>query len=262
MPTEPNAIAVIPARWESSRFPGKPLALIRGKPMVQWVVEQTRKARLVSDVIVATDDIRIFRAVEGFGGKAVMTSKGHASGTDRVAEAACGLKCRIVVNVQGDEPLIPPENIDMAVRPLLDDPTLQVASLVMRIRDMETVLNPNIAKVVLDTQGFALYFSRAPIPYDRDGWGPLFRPGAVKLPASVDFPVYQHIGLYAFSKSFLMQFSSLAPTPLEDIEKLEQLRLLANGIPIKMVETNRPSLGVDLPEDVAKIERLVDARKA
>ncbi len=156
MPTDSKVIAVIPARWASSRFPGKPLAIIQGKPMIQWVVEQTEKARSVSEVIVATDDERIAKAVQGFGGSAVMTSPDHLSGTDRVAEVAKSRDCEIVVNVQGDEPLIPPENIDLIVAPLVSDETIKVSTLMMRIDSVENLVNPDLCKVVVDHLGNAL----------------------------------------------------------------------------------------------------------
>lgn len=245
---------IIPARWASSRFPGKPLALICGKPMIQWVVEKARKASLVSEVIVATDDKRIADVVASFGGRAVMTSADHPSGTDRIAEVAKGLEYDIVVNVQGDEPLIPPENIDLAVRPLMNDRAIKVSTLMMRITGLEDIFDPNIVKVVVDREGLALYFSRAPIPYDRDDWRDM-RSRENKNP--VTFPVYKHIGLYAYSKDFLMQFPRLPASMLESVEKLEQLRILENGISIKVMETDKISLGVDCPEDLVKVERLL-----
>ncbi|MBI4383186.1 MAG: 3-deoxy-manno-octulosonate cytidylyltransferase [Nitrospinae bacterium] len=257
MPTERKAAAIVPARWASTRFPGKPLALIRGKPMVQWVVEKAKAASLISSVIVATDDRRIYDAVRAFGGEAAMTSGGHPTGTDRVAEVAASLDCDIVVNVQGDEPLIPPENIDLAVQPLLKDPALKVSTLMMRIEDPEEIFNPNVVKVVVDDRGFALYFSRAPIPFNRDGWSGVY-PGKLDRLSKTGFHnAYKHIGLYAYAKSFLMEFSRLRPSSLETIERLEQLRILSNGIPIKATETRKSSVGVDCPEDLVKVERLL-----
>lgn len=253
MPTEPKVIAVIPARWASSRFPGKPLAIIRGKPMIQWVVERSGKARSVSDVIVATDDDRIFAAVKNFGGTAVMTSRDHASGTDRVAEVARTRDCGIVVNVQGDEPLIPPENIDLIVSPLLEDASLEVSTLRIRIHAVEEIADPNLCKVVVDHRGDALYFSRAPIPFDRDGWDIEARGG--------EGTAYKHIGLYAYRKSFLMKFSGLPVSRLEKIEKLEQLRILENGMAVRVVETEMDSIGVDRKEDLAAVENLLDQAK-
>ena len=257
MPAEPKVLAVIPARWDSSRFPGKPLAVIRGKPMVQWVVEQTKKARSVSEVIVATDDDRIFEAVKNFGGTAVMTSRDHASGTDRVAEVAKTRDCEIVVNVQGDEPLIPPENIDLIVTPLLKDPSLKVSTLKIRIHEVEQIIDSNICKVVVDHQGNALYFSRAPIPFDRDGWTQDLKEGESVWPKSMTMTAYKHIGLYAYQKAFLMEFSRLPVSQLETIEKLEQLRILENGISIRVMETEKDSIGVDRKEDLAEVEKVL-----
>lgn len=258
MPAEPKVIAVIPARWASSRFPGKPLAIIRGKPMIQWVVEQADKARTVSAVIVATDDDRIAQVVKDFGGSAVMTSSDHLSGTDRVAEAAESRDCEIVVNVQGDEPLIPPENIDLIVAPLLADETIKVSTLMMRIDSVEDLANPDICKVVVDHRGNALFFSRAPIPFDRDGWTKDLKEGESVWPRDMDVKAYKHIGLYAYRKSFLMEFPCLRVSQLETIEKLEQLRILENGISIRVVETCKDSIGVDREEDLAAVEEMLD----
>lgn len=257
MPTKPKVLAVIPARWASSRFPGKPLAIIRGKPMVQWVVEQTKKAPSVSEVIVATDDDRIFEAVKNFGGTAVMTSRDHASGTDRVAEVAKTRDCEIVVNVQGDEPLIPPENIELIVSPLVQDVSLKVSTLKIRIHEVEQIVDPDICKVVTDHRGNALYFSRSPIPFDRDAWTREPREGEGIWPKNEEMTAYKHIGLYAYRKSFLMDFSRLPVSQLETIEKLEQLRILENGISIRVMETEKDSIGVDRKEDLAEVEKIL-----
>ncbi len=257
MPTDPQVIAVIPARWASSRFPGKPLAIIRGKPMIQWVVEQAGKANSVSEVIVATDDDRILKAVQDFGGSAVMTSRDHLSGTDRVAEVADSRNCEIVVNVQGDEPLIPPENIDLIVAPLLADDTIQVSTLRMRIDSVQDLANPDICKVVTDHRGDALYFSRAPIPFDRDGWTRDLKAGEGVWPKDMKVKACKHIGLYAYRKAFLMEFPRLPVSQLEAIEKLEQLRILENGVPIRVVETDKDSIGVDRKEDLSAVEKVL-----
>jgi 3-deoxy-manno-octulosonate cytidylyltransferase (CMP-KDO synthetase) len=257
MSTEPKVLAVIPARWASSRFPGKPLAVIGGKPMIQRVVEQAGKACSVSEVIVATDDDRILEAVKNFGGTAVMTSIDHPSGTDRVAEVAKTRDCEIVVNVQGDEPLIPPDNIDLIVSPLLKDASLEVSTLKIRIHDVEQIVDPNICKVVVDLQGKALYFSRAPIPFDRDRWAQELKKGEGVWPRSGAMSAYKHIGLYAYRKSFLMALSRLPVSQLETIEKLEQLRILENGIPIQVMETEKDSIGVDCKEDLAEVEKVL-----
>jgi 3-deoxy-manno-octulosonate cytidylyltransferase (CMP-KDO synthetase) len=258
MPTDPKVIAVIPARWASSRFPGKPLANICGKPMIQWVVEQASKARSVSEVIVATDDERIEQAVRGFGGSAVMTSPEHLSGTDRVAEVAKTRDCGIVVNVQGDEPLIPPENVDLIVAPLIGDVSIRVSTLRIQIDSVEALVNPDTCKVVVDHRGNALYFSRAPIPFDRDGWTRDLKDGEGVWPRDMKVTAYKHIGLYAYRKSFLMEFSNLKASQLEKVEKLEQLRILENGISIRVVETDKDSLGVDREEDLTAVEKLLE----
>jgi len=248
MPTEPRVLAVIPARWASSRFPGKPLANIAGIPMIQRVMSQTQKAKSVSEVIVATDDTRIFEVVNNNGGTAVMTSTDHESGTDRVAEVARDRDYDIVVNVQGDEPLMPPQNIDQVVKPLIDDASMLVASLRILIRDSKDLRDRNITKVVVDKFDSALYFSKAPIPWDRDGW--------LEGPETLTSPRwFKHIGLYAYRKKFLMEYSALPLTPLEKMEKLEQLRILENGFPIKVVETEFDSTGVDSEADIKIIEK-------
>lgn len=250
MPTEPKVVAIIPARWGSTRFPGKPLARIKKKPMIQWVVEQAQKASRISEVIVATDDDRILNAVVGFGGKAVMTSQDHVTGSDRIAEVASGLKCDIVVNVQGDEPLIPPENIDQVVGCLDKNPALNVATLMMAVHESDEITDPNVVKVVTDQKGRALYFSRSAIPFHRDEW----KNG---LPNETN-RIFKHIGLYAYTRSFLLEFTRMNPTPIEQLEKLEQLRILEHGYPIQVEITERVSMGVDRIEDLEKIERFLE----
>ena len=249
MAIESKVIAVIPARWGSSRFPGKPLALIKGKPMIQWVFEQTSKAKSVSEVIVATDDSRILDTVNNFGGNAIMTSANHESGTDRVAEVIRNKKCEIVVNVQGDEPLIPPVNIDLVVQPLLEGIPESTVTLRILIKSYDNLMDRNITKVVVNKSSSAMYFSKAMIPWDRDD---------IIQNSPVD-PLkpfwYKHIGLYAYRKNFLMEFGSLPTSGLEQIEKLEQLRILENGYNIKVVETNLDSIGVDCEEDLVAIEK-------
>lgn len=240
--------AFIPARYSSTRLEGKPLALIAGKPMVQWVYERARAAKLPADVSVATDDERIFRAVESFGGRVVMTSSAHRSGTDRIAEAAAGTDADIIVNVQGDEPLLEPELIDAAVKPMLDDPGLQLSTLKTRITHAEEYHNPNAVKVVTDRDGFALYFSRSPLPYAKTPFD--------DMPA----PAYKHIGLYVYRKGFLLKFSKLKPTPLEESESLEQLRALENGYRIKVVEVSYNPVSVDTLEDLEKVRGIMEGR--
>jgi 3-deoxy-manno-octulosonate cytidylyltransferase (CMP-KDO synthetase) len=245
--------AVIPARYASTRFEGKALADIQGKPMVQHVYERTARAAHVSDVIVATDDERIVRAVKAFGGRAEMTSRGHETGTDRLAEVASLLDSDIIVNVQGDEPLIEPAMIDEAIRPLVDNGTVVMSTLKSRIKKLHDFLSPNVVKVVTDWEGYALYFSRSPLPNFRDKWNDLKDEAFV----AGKLLCYKHVGLYAYRRDFLLQFAQMSPTYLELAEKLEQLRVLENGYRIKVVETEYDSIGVDVPSDLDLVlERL------
>ena len=247
---KPAIVAVIPSRYGSTRFPGKSLALIRNKPMVQWVYERAKRSALLDRVIVATDDHRILKAVAAFGGEAMMTSPGHATGTDRIAEVARSLDCDIVVNVQGDEPLIDPGMIDAAVRPLAEDPSIPMGTLAKLITDPAEARDPNVVKVVMDGKGSALYFSRAPIPWDRDGWAG--KTALADLGAGGS-PRYKHIGLYVYRRDFLLAYAAMPQTPLEVTEKLEQLRALEQGHRIRVVVTERESFGVDIPDDLSKI---------
>ena len=252
--TQTKISAVIPARYASTRFEGKPLADILGKPMIQYVYEGACQSKLIDEVIVATDDQRIMEAVKSFGGKAVMTSPTHFTGTDRVAEVAKKLKSEIIVNVQGDEPLIKGDIIDTAIRPLLTDDTLQLSTLMTRIEEVRDWLNPHIVKVVADQKNFALYFSRSPIPFPRE-----LQIGRLESnPFGTNRPlpkrVFKHIGVYVFRRKFLLQFSKMKPTPLEKLEKLEQLRALENGYRIKVTHVNYEPLCVDTPEDIQKVE--------
>ena len=251
MPTEPRVLAIIPARWASSRFPGKPLANIVGMPMIQRVVKQAQKAKYITEVIVATDDSRIFDLVNKNGGIAIMTSAEHQSGTDRIAEVARDKDCDIVVNVQGDEPLIPPQNIEKVVEPLIEDTSVSVTSLRILIQNPKDIFNNNITKVVVDKFDYALYFSKAPIPWERDTWSANVE-NVSNLSSSLWF---KHIGLYAYRKKFLMEYSALPVSPLEKVEKLEQLRILENGFSIKVLETNLDSIGVDSVADIEIIEK-------
>ena len=245
--------AVIPARYGSTRFEGKPLADILGKPMIQHVYEGVRQSKLIEEVIVATDDQRILDTVKSFGGKAIMTSPTHFTGTDRVAEAAQKLKSDIIVNVQGDEPLIIGSIIDKAIRPLLLDDTLHMSTLMTRIEEVRDWLNPHIVKVVVDQKNFALYFSRSPIPFPRDlNIGRLeSHPFGTSRP--LPQRVFKHIGVYVFRRKFLLNFSKMKPTPLEKLEKLEQLRALENGYRIKVTPVNYEPICVDTPGDLQKI---------
>jgi 3-deoxy-manno-octulosonate cytidylyltransferase (CMP-KDO synthetase) len=252
--TKPAIVAVIPSRYGSTRFPGKSLALIKGRPMVQWVYERAKRSTLLDRVIVATDDARIVKVVRDFGGEAVMTSSQHATGTDRIAEVARSLPCDIVVNVQGDEPLIDPAMIDAAVNPLAEDPAIPMGTLAKLITDPAEARDPNVVKVVLDGKGYALYFSRAPIPWDRDGWA-----GKTSLlDLGAGGPRYKHIGLYVYRRDFLLAYAAMPQTPLEMVEKLEQLRALEQGHRIRVVITEHESFGVDIPGDLSKILQRIE----
>lgn len=258
-----RAVVVIPARFDSTRFPGKPLAVLKGKPLIQRVYEQILSASLVNDILVATDDKRIFEAVVGFGGKAVMTSREHVCGTDRITEAAKDIDCDIIVNVQGDEPLIRPQMVDEVIM-LMEDEKASIGTLAARIKRADEVMDPNVVKVVFNEEGFALYFSRFPIPYQ----GGLFIPQTTldSEQYAIDtgnsyrgsfieqYTLFKHIGIYAYRKSVLLDFSKLPQTRLEKIEKLEQLRALENGISIKVKETEFETIGVDTPDDLKKAE--------
>lgn len=253
-----RCVVMIPARYASSRFPGKPLALIAGKPMIQHVYERARQARGVDAVLVATDDARIVAAVEACGGQAVLTAPTHPTGTDRLAEVAAQMACDIVVNVQGDEPGIAPAAIEALVQPLRDDPALVMSTLARPLRDVAELLTPNVTQVVVDRAGYALYFSRAPIPYYRAAWPQAPQVLAAAGTTPVIPPNCQvHIGLYAYRRTFLLHLAQLPQTPLEQLEQLEQLRVLEHGYRIRVVSTTYESVGVDTPEDVARAERLL-----
>ena len=238
-------IGIIPARYYSSRFPGKPLALLGGKPVIQWVCE--RAATVLDNVWVATDDDRIAEAVKNFGGNAVMTSAEHRSGTDRIREAAekIGAGCDVVINIQGDEPFVAPSQIK-AVCDCFSDPTTQIATLGIPFgNDIKAITNPNSPKIVTDVNGYAMYFSRSVIPFIRgkadDEW-----PEA--------FPFLKHIGLYGYRCEVLTAITNLPPSPLEVAESLEQLRWLQNGYKIKVGLTDTETIGIDTPEDLARAE--------
>ena len=258
MLTNIKVLAVIPARWASTRFPGKPTADILGKPMVQRVFEQVQKSNLVNDVVVATDDKRIYDVVSDFGGNAVMTLPSHQSGTDRVAEVAKKINCDIVVNVQGDEPLIPPENIDLVIKPLLTSTELPASTLMIGILNQNEMFDPNICKVVVDRKGYAIYFTRASVPYNRDS--SIVDNMAINKNVGLQILGYKHIGIYAYTKSFLLKFSKLKVSRLECLEKLEQLRILENGYSIMVTETTLNSIGVDRPEDLVNVEAVIKSK--
>lgn len=241
-----DAIGVIPARYGSTRLPGKVLADICGKPMVQWVWEAAKKAKILDEVIVACDDKRIKEAVESFGGKAIFTSLKHSSGTDRICEIINPIEVKVVVNIQADEPLIDPVMIDNVARPLLEDSSLNVVTLMKKIDSEEEIRDANVVKVATNKQGFALYFSRAAIPYQRDN---------SSLPT-----YYKHIGLYGYTKDFLFIFKNLPESNLERTEKLEQLRILEAGFKIKVIETKISTVGVDRQEDLERVKRILSKR--
>jgi 3-deoxy-manno-octulosonate cytidylyltransferase (CMP-KDO synthetase) len=245
---------VIPARFASSRFPGKSLATIAGKTMLQHVWERASQARYLTRVVIATDDERIHKAARAFGAHALMTRADHLSGTDRVAEAASAEHASVVVNIQGDEPLIDPAAIDAAALALLDDPEVPMASLMKRIEDPREATDPNVVKVVTNLAGDAIYFSRSSIPYQREG--PFARESAAR--AIDQMPHYKHLGLYVYRRDFLLAYSGLPVGPLERMERLEQLRAIENGYRIRMVETEYESVGVDTPEDLERVSALFE----
>ncbi len=233
--TESSVLAVIPARFHSTRLPGKILADIAGQTMIEHVYRRTAAATLVHAALVATDDERIARVVEEFGGAAIMTRPDHVSGTDRIAEVVAQLPCRLVVNVQGDEPLIEPDTIDAAIAPMLSDASLEMSTLCRPLLGGE-LQTSSVVKVVTDLHGGALHFSRSPMP------------GSAA-----------HIGLYVYRRDVLLKLASLPPAPLETLESLEQLRALSHGIGIRVVSTSHASAGVDTPEDLERVRQLMTA---
>jgi len=243
--TESSVLAVIPARFHSTRLPGKILADIAGKPMIEHVYRRASAASRVHAVIVATDDERIASAVRSFGGVAIMTRADHASGTDRIAEVVSKLPCGIVVNVQGDEPLIEPQTIDAAVEPLLNDRSIGMSTISRPFKNVEEFRNPNVVKVVTNDFGDALYFSRATIPFSAASGN------------SVPSAASAHIGLYVYRRETLLKLASAPANRLELEESLEQLRALANGIRIRVVETTHVVAGVDTPEDLDRVRSLM-----
>ncbi len=234
---------VIPARYASSRLPGKPLLRHTGKYLVQHVYERACEARCARDVVIATDDPRVVAAVQSFGGRVQMTRRDHPSGTDRVAEVARGLDADVIINLQGDEPLVDPAALDLLPELLRRDPGATVATLATPLRSAEQWQNPNCVKVVCDAAGRALYFSRSPIPFVRDG-----QPDFAAQPPRF----LQHVGLYAYRRPFLLHLAALPPEPLEETEKLEQLRVLALGHRIRVGVVTETAIGVDTPEDYAR----------
>jgi len=249
---QPEVVAIIPARYHSNRFEGKPLAKINGKPMIQHVVERARQVKLLSRVVVATDDKRIADCVQSFGGEYVMTRDDHVSGSDRLAEAAelLGISEHdVVVNIQGDQPLFPVEVVEQVARPLLDDPALSMSTLIYKIIRPEEINDPNHVKTVFDRDNYALYFSRSAIPYQRN-------------PEEGETPTYyKHLGFYGYRKGFLLTFVALPEGEWERFEKLEQLRALEYGYKIKVVLTEHDSIEVDTPEDLKRVEEFINRKK-
>jgi 3-deoxy-manno-octulosonate cytidylyltransferase (CMP-KDO synthetase) len=243
-----TAVAIIPARLQSTRLPGKPLIDLCGRPMIVRVYDRVKATPGLADVLVATDDERVRAAVEAHGGRCVMTRRDHPSGTDRLAEVAAGLRCDVVVNVQGDEPLIEPAMIESVVTPFRTAPHLEMATLCRRFGDEHEFKNPNVVKVVIGRDGYALYFSRAPVPYHR-----------ATANSGVPASAFKHIGLYAYRRATLLRLAALAPTPLEDLESLEQLRALEHGIRIRVVETAFDSIGVDTEADAARVRAILSS---
>lgn len=235
---------IIPARYSSTRLPGKPLIKVKGKPIIWWVYERANQSKLADKVIVATDDERIFNSINGFGGNVCMTSPDHQSGSDRIAEIVRKDKdIDIAINVQGDEPMLNPDSIDKAIKCLLEDEKADIATLIRRIHDKEEMQNPNLVKAVIANDGRALYFSRSPIPY----------------PRKEEFAVYYgHVGLYAYRRKALLKMTELPQTDLEKTECLEQLRALQNGFVIKTAEIDYAPTGIDTPEDLERFRACVE----
>jgi 3-deoxy-manno-octulosonate cytidylyltransferase (CMP-KDO synthetase) len=246
-------LGVIPARFASTRFPGKVLAQISSKSMLQHVYERASQARYLTSTIIATDDERISDAARHFGAMVRLTRADHLSGTDRVAEVASAENADIIVNIQGDEPLIDPAAIDAAILPLVHDAEIVMATLKKRIEDRREIADPNVVKVVTDAAGDAIYFSRCPIPFVRDSQAEAI--GRHSQPGRH----FKHVGLYVYRRDFLLRYSDLPVGPLEQAEKLEQLRALENGFSIRVVETEYDSLGVDTPEDLQRVSHLFES---
>ncbi len=244
-----RAVIIIPARYASTRFPGKPLCKIAGKPMIEHVYKRAKESKLAQEVFVATDDERISSVVQSFGGKFIMTRQDHASGTDRLAEVAQKMPdIAVFVNVQGDEPLIDPGNIDKAIEPVLNNPDVKMSTLAYALSKVEEMESPQIVKLVMDNQGFALYFSRAAIPFYRDNLG-----------ESIPITRLGHTGLYVYRRQCLLDIAKMPVAELEQAEQLEQLRALQNGVKIKVVIAARSAPAVDVPEDVKKIESILES---
>ncbi len=242
-----KVLTVVPARYASTRFPGKIIEPLAGKPLVLHAYERAKTAALVSDVVIAADDGRIVEALAPFGARVVMTRADHACGTDRIAEVAEKEDAELIVNVQGDEPLIHGETIDAAIRPFLSDPELCMSTARVRLSDPADITNPNVVKCITDVNGYALYFSREPIPHVRDEADRQAGPRCH----------WKHLGLYVYRRDFLLRFAKMPQTPLEKLEKLEQLRALENGYKIAVVDTEYEGIGVDTPEDLEQVKAML-----
>lgn len=240
-----KVVGIIPARWASTRFEGKVLAMIQDKPMIQHVWERSKKCELLSDVVIACDDDRVVVAAEQFGARTILTSKDHASGTDRIAEAMEHVDADIIINIQGDEPLIDPAVIDALAAALMKDQSCSMATVIKVLTTKKELKDPNVVKVVVDGEMNALYFSRSVIPFDRD--------------QTEETIYYKHLGIYAYRKDFLLSFKSLPKSNLEKVEQLEQLRALEFGYKIKTVVTDVETVGVDTPEDLRRVEKLLSS---
>jgi len=243
-----KVVVVIPARYGSTRLPGKPLVLLAGKPMIQRVYERAKLAKQANQVIVATDDERIVKAVEAFGGEARLTRTDHRTGTERVAEVAAHVEGDIFVNVQGDEPLLDPAAVDAAVSSLLEEPAASISTVATPIKTPGDIMDPNVVKTVLDFDGNALYFSRAPIPWVRD------------TASKTLVRHLKHLGLYVFQREALLEYATLPQGELERIEQLEQLRWMENGWKIRVAEVEHDAVSVDVPEDVGRVEKLLQGQ--
>jgi len=244
-----DVIGIIPARYSSTRFQGKVLADILGKPMIQRVWERAKQAAVLDDLIIACDDERVARVAEEFGAKVAFTAKAHACGTDRICEVINPLDVKIVINIQGDEPLIHPTMIDAVARALLDDSSISMATVMKNIEEPRVINDPNVVKVVVDKNNFAVYFSRSPIPFHAEE-------SEIKLPI-----YFKHIGLYGYTKDFLFIYKNLPASYLERVERLEQLRVLEEGFRIKVIETKYDTIGVDTPEDLEKVKEYLQKEK-
>jgi len=238
-----DAIGIIPARYNATRFEGKVLADLLGKPVVQHVWEKACQASTLSDLIIASDDQRVIEAVHNFGGKAILTSVNQPSGTDRLAEVVNPIDVKIIVNIQGDEPLLHPTMIDELVRTMQEDESISMATVIKKIEQNEELMNPNVVKVVIDRFNNALYFSRSPIPFEKGEPSKIF---------------YKHLGIYAYTKDFLFTFTNLPKSNLEKAESLEQLRALENNYKIKTIETKFDTVGIDTPDDLEKARELLN----